>query len=152
MSSLKLSHSYNSVVLFFLLLVISTYLRGFPGGSMVKKPPANSGDSGDAGLIPGLGSSRGDRNGRLLQYSCLENPMGRGAWWATVLWVAKSQTWLRDWSCTYLSLVYLYIYHNEHYIFAPYYLTESCFFPILSWSFDSNIFCFLCCLKLHKVF
>ena len=46
---------------------------------MVKKPPANVGDSGDAGLIPGSGPSRGDRNGHLLQYSCLENPMGRGA-------------------------------------------------------------------------
>ena len=54
---------------------------GFPGGSVVKNPPANAGDSGS---IPGLGRSPAGGNGNLLQYSCLENPMDRGAWWATV--------------------------------------------------------------------
>ena len=58
-----------------------------PGGSAVKNPPA--GDTGDAGSIPGLGRSPGG-NGNPLQYSCLENPMDRGAWWATVLRVGKS--------------------------------------------------------------
>ena len=48
---------------------------------MVKNSPANA---GDVGLIPGLGRSPGKGNGYPLQYSCLENPMGRGAWWATV--------------------------------------------------------------------
>ena len=64
---------------------------GFPSGSQVKNPPANA---GDAGLIPGPGRSPRDGNGNPLQYSCLENPMDRGTWWATVLRVAKSQTQL----------------------------------------------------------
>ena len=54
---------------------------------MVKNPPANV---GDAGLIPGLGRSPGEGNGNPLQHSCLENPMDRGTWWATVHGVAKS--------------------------------------------------------------
>ena len=48
---------------------------GFPGGSVVKNPPANAGDARDLGLIPGLGRSPGEGNGYPLQYSCLENPM-----------------------------------------------------------------------------
>ena len=59
---------------------------GFLGGSMVKNPHANPGDSG---LIPGLGRSSGEGNGNPLQYSCLGNPMNRGAWQATVHGVAK---------------------------------------------------------------
>ena len=54
---------------------ITMYL-GFPGGSVVKNPPANA---GDAGSIPGSGRSPGEGNGNPLQYSCLENPMGRAA-------------------------------------------------------------------------
>ena len=54
---------------------------GFPGGSLVKNLPANA---GDAGSIPGLGRSPGEGNGNPLQYPCLENPMDRGAWRATV--------------------------------------------------------------------
>ena len=57
---------------------------GFPGGSVVKNLPANAGHAGDAGVIPGSGRSPGKGNGNPLQYSCLENPMDRGAWWATV--------------------------------------------------------------------
>ena len=49
----------------------------------VKKPPANAEDVRDMGLIPGLGRSSGGGHGNSLQYSCLENPMNRGAWWAT---------------------------------------------------------------------
>ena len=59
---------------------------------MVKSLPANAGDLRDEGLIPGLGRSPGGGNGNPLQYSCQENPMDRGAWWATVHVVAKSQT------------------------------------------------------------
>ena len=61
----------------------------FSGGSAVKNPPA---DAGDEGSIPGLG--RYPEGGRSipLQYSCLENPIDRGDWWATVHRVAKSQT------------------------------------------------------------
>ena len=57
---------------------------------MVKNLLANSGEAKDAGLIPGLGRSPGIGNGNLLQYSCLENSMDRGAWQATVNVVAKS--------------------------------------------------------------
>ena len=53
---------------------------------MVKNPPANT---GDAGLIPGSDRSPGEGNGNPLHYSCLENPMDRGAWWATVQGVLK---------------------------------------------------------------
>ena len=67
-------------------------LMGFPGGSMVKNPPANAGDTGDSGSVTGLGRSPGVGNGNPLQYSCLENSMDRGAWWPTVHGVAKSQT------------------------------------------------------------
>ena len=68
-------------------------LPGFPGGSEVKASACNV---GDLGLIPGSGSSPGEGNGNPLQYSCLENPMNRGAWWATVHRVAKSQTRLSE--------------------------------------------------------
>ena len=51
---------------------------------MVKDPPAIAGDSGDTGLVPGLGRSPGGGNDNPLQYSCLKNPMNRGTWWATV--------------------------------------------------------------------
>ena len=58
---------------------------GFPGGAVVKNLPANAGDARDSGLIPGLGRFPGGGRSNTLQYSCLENPMDRGAWWATVL-------------------------------------------------------------------
>ena len=51
---------------------------------VVKNLPANTGDVRDMGLIPGLGRSPGGGNGNPFQYSCLEEPMDRGAWWATV--------------------------------------------------------------------
>ena len=63
------------------------------GGSVVKNLPANI---GDLGSIPGSGRSPGEENGDSLQYSCLENPMNRGAWWATTHGVTKSQTQLSD--------------------------------------------------------
>ena len=59
---------------------------------VVKNPPANAGDETDDGSIPGSRRSLGDGNGNSLQYSCLENPMDRGAWWATVHGVSKSPT------------------------------------------------------------
>ena len=65
----------------------------FPGGSDGKASVYNA---GDLGLIPGLGRSAGEGNGNPLQYSCLENPIDRGAWWATVHGVAKSRTQLSD--------------------------------------------------------
>ena len=58
----------------------------------MKSPPANAGNARDRGLIPESGRSPGVGNGNLLQYSCLENSIDRGAWWATLLGVTKSQT------------------------------------------------------------
>ena len=62
---------------------------GFPGGSIIKKLPTNAGTTGDVGSSLGLGRSPGEGNGNLLQYSCLGNPMDRGAWQAAVHGVAK---------------------------------------------------------------
>ena len=62
---------------------------GFPGGSVVKNPPANAGDIGDAGLIPGSERSSGRGNGNPFQYSSLGNPMDRGAWWAAAPGVSR---------------------------------------------------------------
>ena len=58
---------------------------------MVKNTLANAGDIGDSVLIPGSGKSPGEVNGNPLHYSCLENPMDRGTWWAVVHGVIKSQ-------------------------------------------------------------
>ena len=63
---------------------------------VVKNMSANAEDIRDVGSIPGLGGSPGERNGNSLQYSCWDNPMGRGAWWASVREVTKSWTRLRD--------------------------------------------------------
>ena len=68
-------------------------LFGFPWELRGKGSACNAGDMGS---IPGSEKSPGGGNGNLLQYSCLENPMDRGTWWATVLRVAKSQTGLND--------------------------------------------------------
>ena len=67
--------------------------RGFPGDSDVK---ASARNAGDPGSIPGLGRSPGGGNGNPLRYSCLGNSMDRGAWWATIHGVAKSQTQLKQ--------------------------------------------------------
>ena len=65
---------------------------------MVKNLPANAGDIRDTGLIPGSGRSPGGGHGNPFQYSCLENPMDRGACWATVPRVAKSWTQVKQFS------------------------------------------------------
>ena len=65
------------------------YVMGFPGGSAVNNPPVNA---RHVDSVPGSGRSSGEGNGNPLQYSCLGNPMDRGAWRATVHEVSKSQT------------------------------------------------------------
>ena len=65
--------------------------KDFSGSSVVKNPSADAGDTGEAGSIPGLGRSPGGGNGNSLQYSCLENPVDRGAWQATVHGVTESR-------------------------------------------------------------
>ena len=88
-----------------------TYLTYFPGGTEVKASACNV---GDLGSIPGLGRFPGEGNSNPLQYSCLENPMDRGAWWATVHGVAKSRTQLSD-------FIYLtYCNNSQHLLSADY--------------------------------
>ena len=73
-----------------------SWFLGFSGGAMVKNLPANTGNIRAVGSIPSSGRSSGEGNGYPLQYSCLENSMGRGAWWVTVHGIAKSQTQLSE--------------------------------------------------------
>ena len=70
----------NKVISLF-FTTLSRFIMGFPGGSEVK---ASASNAGDPGSFPGSGRSPGEGNGNPLQYSCLENPMDGGAWWATV--------------------------------------------------------------------
>ena len=72
---------------------------------------ANAGDARDSGSIPGSGRSPGVGNGNPLQYSCLENSLDRGAWLATVHGVAKSHTWLSNWTHTHM---YTHMYIRKH--------------------------------------
>ena len=65
-----------------------------------KNPPANASVAGDKSLIPGSGKSSEGGNGNPLQYSCLENPMDRGTWWATAHRVTESWTQLSIHTCT----------------------------------------------------
>ena len=80
---------------------------GFPGGAVVKNQPANAGDARDMGSIPESGKSPAVGNGNPLQYSCLENSMDRGAWWATVQEVTKSWTHLSTTTTTKYIIAYL---------------------------------------------
>ena len=78
---------------FFFFLMNFLFIGGFPGGSDKKESACNE---GDLGSTPGSGRFPGEGTGNPLQYSCLENPMNRGAWWAIVHGVAKSWTRLSD--------------------------------------------------------
>ena len=82
--------------------VINIYLYKAPQWLSDKESPCNAGDAGDASLIPGLRRSPGGGNDNPLQYSCLENPMARGAWLAAVHGVAKSQTQQTEQSTAHL--------------------------------------------------
>ena len=73
--------------------------KGFPSGSVVKISDCNAGEAGDVGSNPESGRAPGGGHGNPLQYSCLENPMDRGAWQSTVQRVTKSQTQLKWHSC-----------------------------------------------------
>ena len=76
-----------------LFYIVASKVRGFPGGSDCKESPFNM---GDLGSISGLGRSPRGGHGYLFQYSCFKNLMDRGAWWAIVHKVTKSQTQLKD--------------------------------------------------------
>ena len=68
---------------------MGTPMWGFPGALLVKNPPANEGDIKNTGSIPWSGRSPGGGHSNPLQYSCLENPMDRGGWWATIHTLAQ---------------------------------------------------------------
>ena len=93
----------------------------FPDGSSGKESSRKAGDPGGVVLIPGSGRSAGEGNGNALLYSCLGNPMARGAWRATTYGVTRSRTWLR--MCTHIS--------GAEVIEAGY--TEYCFCGGLLW-------------------
>ena len=95
----------------FVLLCFTPYHFSLPNilALVVKNPPANSGDIRDLCSIPVLGRSPGGGDSNPLQYFCLKNPKGRGAWWATIHRVAENQTWLR-WLSTILCIYLLIIY------------------------------------------
>ena len=96
---LRVIYDFATSRLQLMAVSLFTLRRDFPGGSDIK---ASAYNVGDLSLIPGSGRSSGEGNGNPLQYSCLENPMDGGAWgswstWrATVRGVAKSRTWLSD--------------------------------------------------------
>ena len=83
----------GSLVLWILLGGSNGVNRGFPGGSVVKNPPAKAGNAGEASSVPGWGRSPGGGNGNPLQYSCLENPMDRGAWQRSMHSGANGVAW-----------------------------------------------------------
>ena len=90
------------------LCITNLDFPGLPGGSDSKESACSAGDSGS---IPGSGRSPGEGLSNPLQYSCLENPMDRGAWWATVHGVTQSWTWLSN------QYFLLYLLFSLDYIF-----------------------------------
>ena len=96
--------------LFFVVVVTFHFIiLGFPDGSVDKESACSVGDPDS---ICGLGKSPGGGNGNPFQYSCLENPIDRGAWQAAVHGVAKSQTLLSDFTFFLLSFILLTVFKN----------------------------------------
>ena len=113
----SLQGSPKSLAWALLSYLLPWHWMGFPGGSSGKESACNA---GDLGLIPGSGRCPGEGNGYSRQYSCLENPMDRGAWWATVYGVTKSQTRLKDEQFHYFSLFMSVLKHlNQQYPHSP---------------------------------
>ena len=135
-----------------LLLLLLSYNNRLPRWRISKELPANGRDAGDTGLIPGSGRSPvqedppGEGNGNLFQYSYLENPMDRGAWWATVHEVAKSWTWLSTWAHTITKHIFFTYSGYEPYqihdlqIFS---IHRSCLFiPLIMFLWGTQVFNF----------
>ena len=107
---------------------------GFSGGAVVKNPPTKGGDTEVSGSIPGSGRSPGEGNGNPLQYSCLGNPMDRGAWRTIVLGAVESGTWLSDshfqfiCTCTFWEFAHWQTWRKVHRMD-----TESAFKALESW-------------------
>ena len=91
---------------------------GFPGGSVVKEYACNAGDAGDIGLIPGSETSPGEGHGNPFQYSCLENPMDRGAWWTAVHRVIESE--VTEHACNSFVCGFVYFYGFIYFYMGSY--------------------------------
>ena len=109
MGSHRVGHDWSDLAA---AAAAALYYMGFPSGSVIE----SACNVGATGSIPGSGRSAGV-NGHLLQYSPLENPMDRGAWWVTVHRVTKSQTWLKQFSTQAGTIWYSYnyCYLGNHY-------------------------------------
>ena len=107
----------NCTIMLFLHNFVTYYF--FPGGAVVKSSPANTGAARNTCSIPGLGRTPGGGHGNPLQYSCLENPMDRGAWRVAKIW-----TWLRGWACMHTcNILYFDVCtYNDLYITIKYVL------------------------------
>ena len=125
-----------------LYIYIYTHIGASLLAPVVKNPPAKAEDVRDVSSIPGLRSSPGGGHGNPLQYSCLENSMDRGAWWAIVRGVTKSQTRLKQ-LIAYIH-IYRYIYVCIHCLYAIY--TDIFFFK-----FFSIVFSFHSLLMYYKI-
>ena len=105
---LYLINVFRGNAVYFLICLLSFHVEvlipapyPLPSFFFIKNLPANARDTKDMGSIPELGRSPGVRNGNPFQYSCLENSMDRGVWWAIVHGATKSQTQLNDWTYTH---------------------------------------------------
>ena len=90
---------------------VVNFIDGFPDGPMGKECICKVGNTGDSGFIPGSGRSPGIENNNPLHYFCLKNPMDKGAWWATVQCITKSQALLSDQVHTYPWLIHFTVKH-----------------------------------------
>ena len=118
--------------------------QGSPGDAVVKNPPANVRDAKDVGSILGSGRSPGGGNGNPLQYSYLENPMDRGAWWTTVHGVAELNTTEQLSTHTHTHTHTLYLHNEEDRLWS--HIAWTLCGPCLSLlSLSQYCFCFMFC-------
>ena len=119
---------------------------------VVKNPPADAWDSGDAGSILRLGRSPGGGNGNPLQYSCLDNPTDREAWWATVHWITNRNTKnVFSWSCLWYFIFDLY----HFFLYFSFKIVPKIHFKVNHSFFWSTVFSFLiynAFINFHVVF
>ena len=132
-----------TLIKYLVVLVTSSHLEvsgvGRGMALVVKNPPASAGDVRDTGSVPESGKAPGEGHGDPLQYSCLVNPMDRGAWWATVHRVAKSWTWLKWLSTANSTLSYPLVRTNSSVIHScALWMTKTCLLKLFTTDWDLN--------------